>query len=416
MVVRDDAEMKGRITPEGVDAFRNRIGILIPEPPPFNSEAHLDSIRHFAGCYGDENPLYCDRQYAKRTRWGGLIAPPLYIMTLGETTVPPIPPEVRKAGAGALRGVPNYLSGGRWEWVRPIQEGDQVRVNYFIEDVEEKRSQFGGGKAVVVHHRKEFINQRDEVVGIRRYYFFHTEREASEKAAKYMDFEPTYYTEEMNQEIDDAYENEYVRGPDTLYWEDVEPDMSMPVLVKGPLSTMDIVTWHMGIGWGVFRVGSYRIGYKNRKRVPAFYTKTEDGFWAPAQRLHWDNDRARKVGNPRAYDYGNVRTSWIIHYLTNWMGDDGFLWKQSDEARKFNYHGDTTWVRGKVLSKRQEGERNIVELEVWCENQRGEVSSPGSGTVLLPSRERGPVKVPAGGTEPSGMKTEYAVDIPGCVW
>jgi len=26
-------------------------------------------------------------------------------------------------------------------------------------------------------------------------------------------------------------------------------------------------------------------------------------------------------------------------------------------------------------------------VEVWCENQRGEVTAPGSATVMLPSRQ-----------------------------
>ena len=177
-----------------------------------------------------------------------------------------------------------------------------------------------------------------------------------------------------------------------------------------------MVLWHMGIGFGIFRVSAYRLDYLNRKRIPAFYTKTEDGFWSPAQRVHWDDARARKVGNPRAYDYGNVRTSWIMHYLTNWVGDDGFVWKETDQARKFNYHGDTTWVKAKVTEKRQDGDLNVVELDVWCENQRGEISSPGHGVVLLPSRERGPVRIPVTDIKPTPMKTDFAVDTPGCVW
>ena len=89
MPERDDAEMKGKITEDDVQRYRNRIGVLIPDSPPFNHEAHKDTIRHFANCYGDDNPLFCDEDYAKDTRWGGIIAPPQYIITLERTTVPP---------------------------------------------------------------------------------------------------------------------------------------------------------------------------------------------------------------------------------------------------------------------------------------------------------------------------------------
>ncbi len=412
----EDTEMKGKITPEGIQAMRNRIGVLIPEPPPFNTEAHADTMRHFAQGLGDDNPLFCDPEYGKKTRWGGIIGAPHYMTTLGKTTIGKIPDHVRKAGAHALQGVPNYQSGSSWEFLRPVVPGDRITMNYFIEDVEEKRSEFGGGKAVIVHHRKELINQRNELVGIYRYYFFHVEREASEKTGKYMKIEPKVYTDDELQEMDKAYENEFRRGASTLFWEDVKPGMDMPVMVKGPLTALEIMAWHQGWGWGVFRIAPLKLGYYNRKRIPAFYTKNEYGYWEPAQRVHWDDVRAKKVGNPRAYDYGVMRTNWLLHYLTNWTGDDGFVWKESDQTRKFNYHGDVQWIKAKVTKVYQDGPRNAVDLEVWCENQRGEIATPGTASVLLPSRTRGPVVIPTNDTKPTPLRTPYAADAKGCVW
>jgi acyl dehydratase len=36
-------------------------------------------IRHFADGLGDTNPLWTDEEYAKRTKWGGIIAPPCFL-------------------------------------------------------------------------------------------------------------------------------------------------------------------------------------------------------------------------------------------------------------------------------------------------------------------------------------------------
>ncbi len=36
--------------------------------------------------------------------------------------------------------------------------------------------------------------------------------------------------------------------------------------------------------------------------------------------------------------------------------------------------------------------------------------------VLLPSRHRGPGAIPANDAKPTPMKSDYAVDGPGCVW
>jgi hypothetical protein len=77
------------------------------------------------------------------------------------------------------------------------------------------------------------------------------------------------------------------------------------------------------------------------------------------------------------------------------MGDDAWLWKLDCEFRRFNYVGDTHWMRGRVARKLLvDGNRPAVELEIWGENQRGEATTPGHATILLPSREHGDVRLP----------------------
>ncbi len=394
MTQRRPAEMQGKITEEGIARMRARIGVLIPQPEPFNTVASLDTIRHYAHGTGDDNPLFTDPAYAEKTRWGGVIAPPIYVQTMGATTVKEIPPEIRKKGEGALTGVPNYHSGGSWEWFRPIYPGDTLFQKYFFSDVQEKRSEFGGGRAVVVYHRREYTNRAGELVVLNTNYFFHVEREASQKTGKNKDIPAAHYTDEELDEIDRAYQNEFRRGSQVLYWEDVKESEEMPVMVRGPLTATDVISHHVGAGWGGFRVAPLRLGYLNRKRVPAFYTKNQYGSWDVAQRVHWDDLRAQAVGNPRSYDYGRMRTTWATQFCTNWMGDSGWLWKLSDQIRKFNFHGDTTWFKGKVKAKRVEDKRCTVEVEIWGENQRKEVTAPAQATIILPSREHGPVVLP----------------------
>jgi acyl dehydratase len=121
------------------------------------------------------------------------------------------------------------------------------------------------------------------------------------------------------------------------------------------------------------------------------------------QRVHWDPEWARRAGNPTVYDYGRMRETWLIHLCTDWMGDDAWLWKLDCQFRRFNYVGDTHWMRGHVVRKELvDGGRPAVELELTGENQRGEATTPGHATILLPSREHGPVKLPE---PPGGAKT-----------
>ena len=99
-------------------------------------------------------------------------------------------------------------------------------------------------------------------------------------------------------------------------------------------------------------------------------------------------------GITRFHDAGAQRNAWRNMVLTNWMGDEGFLWKSRAEVRGLNMEGDITWCKAKVVKKYFDQSHGCVDLESWCENQRGEKTMPGAATVILPSREHGPVKYP----------------------
>lgn len=408
-------EMSGVITDEGIERYRARIGILMPQPMPFNTVATEDTMRHYAqyAC-GDNNPLFNDPGYAAKTRWNSLIAVPAYVQTMGITTVPAIPPEVRAKGAGALTGVPNYMSGSTWEFYAPIVPGDKIFLRYFVSKVEEKTSQFGGGRSVKVDFRNEYINQRDELVAVYMNYFFHMERQASEKAGKYMTIPDPHYDDAYLAKIDEAYEREEIRGANPRYWEDVNVGDALPTMVKGPLTATDIVCWHCGQGMGQFRVAPLKLGYLNRKRAPGFYTKNEFGVWDAAQRLHWEHARARRVGNPRAYDYARVRTQWLLHLLTNWCGDEGWVYQHTDQMRRFNYLGDTSWLHGKITKKYAADGFHLVDVEVWIDNQDGERTTSGHSTVILPTRSNPRVQLPCETQRhrPYPMEEPYKVKIP----
>jgi hypothetical protein len=98
-----------------------------------------------------------------------------------------------------------------------------------------------------------------------------------------------------------------------------------------------------------------------------------------------------------------MRETWLVHLCTDWMGDDAWLWKLDCEFRKFNYVGDTQWMKGTVTKRYlAEGSRPAVDLDIWAENQHGDVTTPGHATILLPSTEHGAVRLP----DPPGGATD----------
>ncbi len=223
-----------------------------------------------------------------------------------------------------------------------------------------------------------------------------TERDKAEERGKYDDVEIRPYTDDELAAIDDVYatERDRRRGPLPRYWEDVGEGEEVGPLVKGPLRVTDMVCWHVGVGMGLYGVKALRLGYEQRRRVPRFFQPDDLNVPDVQQRVHWDAEWARRAGNPAIYDYGRMRETWLIHLCTDWMGDDAWLWKLDCQFRRFNYVGDTHWMRGRVTRRYESEAGPAVDLDVWGENQRGETTTPGHATILLPSREHGAVRLP----------------------
>ena len=128
-------------------------------------------------------------------------------------------------------------------------------------------------------------------------------------------------------------------------------------------------------------------------RIKPFYIKNEYGIPDVAQRVHWDSTWSQAIGNPMAYDYGVMRQCWLYHRVSDWMGDDAFVVRMEDSIRKFNYQGDTHFLSGKVVAKREQAGMKLVDLELKMVNQRDTETAYGKASVSLPSREAGPALI-----------------------
>ena len=224
-----------------------------------------------------------------------------------------------------------------------------------------------------------------------------TERSAAGASTKNTSIEIAPYTDEQLAAIDTQYSGEVTarRGAEPRFWEDVAEGDALTPLVKGPMRVTDMVCWHVGMGMGLYGVKALRLGYDQRQRVPRFFKPDSLNIPDVQQRVHWDPEWARAVGNPASYDYGRMRETWLVHLCTDWMGDDAWLWKLDCQFRKFNYVGDTHWMRGTVTRKYIADGHHAVDVDIWGENQRGETTTPGHASIILPSRADGPVRLPS---------------------
>jgi acyl dehydratase len=407
-------ERRPAITDEALERLRARIGVSQPHPqPPWYRDPGTDAFRHVAEATGDDNPLWCEPDYAAGTVWGGPIASPNLNggdTLIGENEITSLDPDTKALLKGdPLKGAHAYYASSRREWWAPLRPAMRVTRRNALVGVHDKVSEFAD--RAVHEWTAEVFGTTDHVLSAQYRLMIRTdrhrvaERSADESPAEPLVIEP--YTDDQLAAIDEAYatEPERRRGSTPRWWEDVEEGDELGPLVKGPLRVTDMIVWHTGMGMGLYGVKALRLGYQQRQRVPGFFRPDDLNIPDVHQRVHWDPEWARRAGAPAIYDYGRMRESWLVHLCTDWMGDDAWLAALEVSFRKFNHVGDTHWMRGTVTRRYlAEGDRPAVDVDIRGENQRGEVTCPGTATILLPSREHGPVRLP----DPPGGATTCA--------
>jgi len=260
----------GVLTEESFERSRKRIGVPLRINPAHITEVSADATRHFAYGYGDDNPLYCDPEYGKNTRWGGLIAPPNFTYCMGENAAPPLTAEQKEVLKGdPFAGLGSYQAAMEFEYYRPLVAGDRCQVVRAQVGVEDKPSRFGGRTAHVTHDFL-YANGHGQVVTIQRGTWInaerHTSKDRSEERSQ-VSFDP--YTDDQIAEIDAAYDAEARRGAQTRYFEDVEVGEEIQPRVKGPLVITDLVVWHLGWGMQLTPPGAFGVARKILSQ-PAF--------------------------------------------------------------------------------------------------------------------------------------------------
>lgn len=149
-----------------------------------------------------------------------------------------------------------------------------------------------------------------------------------------------------------------------LYWEDVNVEAEVTALSKVATTRM-LVKWAGGSG----------------DFNPLHY----DGVFADGQ----------GVGKPIVH--GALKRQWLVQLMTDWMGEQGTLRKFSCQYRAMDYprpmktteeptDGETWWCKGKVTKKYETDGKHLVDCNIWIENGKGEATTQGAATVILPTR------------------------------
>ena len=140
-----------------------------------------------------------------------------------------------------------------------------------------------------------------------------------------------------------------------LYFEDVTEGMSLPPVVKGPMTTTHLVRW-----------------------------AAANGNYA---RIHWDLPFAQtQQGLENVVVNGSLKNQYLGQLLVDFAGPGGWLRRFYVQHRGMDYPGDVLTANGIVTGLRELDGVGHVDCTVTLTNSRGHQTASGVGTVALPRR------------------------------
>ncbi|MFP6835731.1 MAG: MaoC family dehydratase, partial [Pseudomonadales bacterium] len=189
---------------------------------PWVNCATPDAIQHFSWGIGDDNPLWSSDDYARQSRWGGVIAPPCFLYAVDETTVTQDHADRRRV----------YRSAD-WTFYDVVSASAAIEANAAL--ISESSTDDG----IEQVGRVEFCTPdggllASAVVTCAR----------PHGAALAIEDRPElrYTGDELN-EIERTILSEERRGSAVREYESTSPGEEFGPLIKGPLSIMDVVAW-----------------------------------------------------------------------------------------------------------------------------------------------------------------------------
>ena len=131
--------------------LEKRVGV---EGQPVAYEIEKGMIKRFVQAVGDPNPLWQDEKYAAETEYGGIVAPPNFILTLGFGHV--LGSYISNPSLTLLHGSTEIDS---YQAVRP---GDVITVTTTVRSVRQRQGK--EGRMLFVTFDMVYKNQRKETV------------------------------------------------------------------------------------------------------------------------------------------------------------------------------------------------------------------------------------------------------------
>jgi acyl dehydratase len=372
------------LTDELIEEMRSRQGTKLRcDHTVGNEEATRMAILKFADGVGDHNRLWRDADYAGKSVYGTIVAPPSWILS------------VLAGMQFGWRGLGGFHNASTLEFYRPILLNDKIMVEVFFKHFEGPSPSKFAEQVVTNFKEANYYNQRDELVAANKWSVMRFARSSARKKSKGGKYSnialPHPWTEEELKRIEEEVLTEEPRGSQVRYWEDVEIGEALTPIVKGPIGLTDMIAFLIGGGAPIPRMAAHGVALRQYREHPAWAFRDPHTFAKePIFAVHYHKEAANAMGLPLPYDVGTQRHAWQIQMLTNWASDEGWIKSTNMELRRHVFLSDVVRFTGKVTRKYVDGDGEYcVDVETSAVNQRGEDVMPGQATIALASREKG---------------------------
>lgn len=351
----------------------------------YNETITIDTIGRFARALGDSNPLYSDPNYAKKTRWRGIVAPPLIESCVVSTFV--------KGKYPSVPGIKVFDAGTRWERFVPMFPNDTFRAENKYLGIKELSKNKNESRILLRQHEVTLTNNRNEraaaltVRTIMKCPSLNVLERFRNQGTQNTPAKRPHYSKEMLEKLyfnlDGQFDGRFRRGGVPRYWEDVEVGQSLPEEWVGPYDEADGRSLMAAIG--VSNAFATKWGSLRKWRAHGIIDPETGAYRDPIDR-HASDVIAQNQGSKRAIAYGVHNQALIAKTVSDWMGDDGALKVLDCQCRKILYYGDLSIQSGVVTKKYKEGKEYLVKIKMQAARQDGEVHTQADAIVSLPSR------------------------------
>jgi hypothetical protein len=312
---------------------------------PMADEIGLALIRLWCEVLEDANPLYYDDEFARQSRYAGIIAPPTMLMPLCQrpewTPIGNAPSTLESLhlslpdypNAASLKTIQTYQS--------PLRLGDRPTIHLYETDpTPEQMTTRGPGRIVTRYF--SFRDQQGQEIGSHQLEILrYRDHQGSSTPA----LQPVRPTASSGVELIRRPPEE---GP--RYWQDVTEGDEIGTL-SIPLSLKRCIKW---------------------------VAATRDFL-----EVHHDKDWARRAGADDIYIGVDFFHGLAGRYATDWAGPHGELRRLELLAFGRSHPGDRIQVSGRVGRKIEENDEGRVDLVISFANAR-EVTHEATVAVALP--------------------------------